>query len=56
MMRIASYWVVTWRQGGIYHTELFHQKDLAQAYAGNLNLEDDVEEVEVEAAYSEQAV
>ena len=55
-MRIATYWVVSWHQGGIYHTELFHKKDLAQAYAGNLNLEDDVTEVEFEPVYSEQAI
>ena len=55
-MRIATYWVVSWHQGGIYHTELFHKKDLAQAYAGNLNLEDDVTLVEIEPVYSEQAI
>ena len=55
-MRIASYFVVSWSIHGIYKTEVFTRRDVAEAFAGNLNLEDDVTEVSVDPMYMEQAV
>ena len=56
-MRIASYWVVTWQQGGVWHSEVFTRKDLAQAFAGNIGIEDDVTSVDLdEVPWHEQEV
>ena len=55
-MRIASYFVVSWCIHGTYKTEVFTRRDLADAFAGNLGLEDDVTEVSVDPMYMEQAV
>lgn len=55
-MRIASYFVVSWLIHGTYKTEVFTRRDVAEAFAGNLNLEDDVTEVSVDPMYMEQAV
>ena len=55
-MRIASYFVVSWSVHGIYKTEVFTRRDLAEAYAGNLNLEQDVTEISVDPVYMEHAV
>ena len=55
-MRIASYFVVSWLIHGIYKTEVFNRRDLADAFAGNLNLEQDVTEISVDPVYMEHAV
>ena len=55
-MRIASYFVVSWSIHGAYKTEVFTRRDLAEAFAGNLNLEDDVTDVSVDPMYMEYAV
>ena len=55
-MRIASYYVVSWSIHGIYKTQVFNRRDLAEAFAGNLNLEPDVTEVSVDPMYMEYAI
>ena len=55
-MRIASYYVVSWAVHGTYKTQIFNRRDLADAFAGNLNLEQDVTEVSVDPMYMEYAV
>ena len=55
-MRIASYFVVSWSIHGIYKTEVFTRRDLAEAFAGNLNLETDVTDVSVDPMYMEYAI
>ena len=55
-MRIASYFVVSWSVHGIYKTEVFTRRDVADAFAGNLNLEDDVTDVSVDPMFMEYAV
>ena len=55
-MRIASYFVVSWSVHGIYKTEVFNRRDLADAFAGNLHLEDDVTDVSVDPMFMEYAV
>jgi len=55
-MRIASYFVVSWSVHGIYKTEVFNRRDVADAFAGNLNLEQDVTNVSVDPMYMEYAV
>ena len=55
-MRIASYFVVSWSVHGIYKTEVFNRRDLADAFASNLNLEQDVSNVSVDPMYMEYAV
>ena len=55
-MRIASYFVVSWSVHGTYKTEVFTRRDLAEAFAGNLNLEPDVTDVSLDPMYMEQAV
>ena len=55
-MRIASYFVVSWSVHGTYKTEVFTRRDLAEAFAGNLNLEPDVTDVAMDPMYMEQAV
>ena len=55
-MRIASYFVVSWSVHGIYKTEVFTRRDVADAFAGNLNLEQDVTEISVDPVYMEHAV
>lgn len=55
-MKIASYYVVSWSVHGIYKTEVFTRRDLAEAFAGNLNLEPDVTDVFMDPMYMEQAV
>ena len=55
-MRIASYFVVSWSVHGIYKTEVFNRRDLAESFAGNLNLEQDVSNVSVDPMYMEYAV
>ena len=52
-----SNWVVTWQQGGIWHSEVFARKDFAQAFAGNIGIEDDVTSVDLdEVPWHEQEV
>ena len=55
-MRIASYFVVSWSVHGIYKTEVFNRQDVADAFAGNLNLEADVTDVSVDPMFMEYAV
>jgi len=55
-MRIASYFVVSWCIHGAYKTEVFTRRDVAEAFAGNLNLEPDVTDVAMDPIYMEQAV
>ena len=55
-MRIASYFVVSWSVHGTYKTQVFNRRDLAEAFAGNLNLEPDVTDVAMDPMYMEQAV
>ena len=55
-MRIASYFVVSWLIHGTYKTEVFTRRDVAEAFAGNLNLEPDVTDVSLDPMYMEQAV
>ena len=55
-MRIASYFVVSWSVDGTYKTQVFNRRDLAEAFAGNLNLEPDVTDVSMDPMYMEQAV
>ena len=55
-MRIASYFVVSWLIHDIYKTEVFNRRDLADAFAGNLNLQEDVSNVSVDPMYMEYAV
>ena len=55
-MRIASYFVVSWCIHGTYKTQVFARRDLAEAFAGNLNLEPDVTEVSVDPMYMEYAI
>ncbi len=50
-------WVVTWMQGGVWHSEVFARKDLAQAFAGNIGIEDGVTSVDLdEVPWHEQEV
>ena len=55
-MRIASYFVVSWSVHGTYKTQVFNRRDLAEAFAGNLNLETDVTDVSMDPMYMEYAV
>jgi len=55
-MRIASYFVVSWSVHGTYKTQVFNRRDLAEAFAGNLNLETDVTDVSLDPMYMEYAV
>jgi len=55
-MRIASYFVVSWSVHGIYKTEVFTRRDLAEAFAGNKGLEPDITEITIDPMYMEYAV